>query len=272
MTKRKQGRPRGGSIWSDDYYVKVFELVKEGYSKKAVAEAIGVSLDTLNKWLKEKPALKDAVDRARTTSQGLQARSAPESLAEYVYKRLPDELQHVWDQIVEFQKADNPVRLIEDLVAQQGLRAKQHLFLHALVVSNFNPSEACRKLNIKRKEFEQWATSDVDFSELVQEVMFHKKNFVESALMQLVAQGDSSAVIFANKTLNRDRGYEPRLKVESEHKHSHEISIDDMGLTIEEKRRLLAAMDRAQQAKQIADKSNVVDAEFKVNHDVEQVG
>jgi hypothetical protein len=43
--------------------------------------------------------------------------------------------------------------------------------------------------------------------DLLVEVEQIKKDFFEEGLLKLVKAGDSSATIFGNRTLNRDRGY-----------------------------------------------------------------
>ena len=135
---------------------------------------------------------------------------------------------------------------MERLLDNAGKRARQHLFLYALTASNFNASEACRKVNISRKTFENWVTTEPEFGQLIDEMHWHKKNFFESALVGLIRSGDSSATIFANRTLNRDRGYNEKFELEVKgqvnHAHAHIVQIDDLNLPIKVRRLILEAM------------------------------
>jgi len=81
------------------------------------------------------------------------------------------------------------------------------LLIYALLITGFNLSKALRKVAIPRNTFSHWAESDPEFVDLLVEVEQIKKDFFEDGLIKLVKAGDSPSTIFANKTLNRDRGY-----------------------------------------------------------------
>lgn len=85
--------------------------------------------------------------------------------------------------------------------------------------------------------------------------------------MGLVKQGDSAATIFASRTLNRDRGYDPKLTVEhtGQVQHSHVLSLETIipQLSPKAQREILAAIEKAE-AKQLPAHEEVEDAEYEV--------
>jgi hypothetical protein len=121
------------------------------------------------------------------------------------------------------------------------------LFLFALVEGNWNPSAACGKVGISKQTLETWCRTDNGFADLMDEIVWHKKNWAESALMQLVDRGDSPATVFVNKTLNADRGYNVKQTVEHTGVVNHEhvvISVEELDLPLEIKRLVLEAYRR----------------------------
>jgi len=232
------------SVWKDEFYVTSYELARGGMSEQKIATSLGVSSATLRKWKTNKPALRDAIARGRAVGGGA---SATATFHEYIFQKLPPNLAQLYKEIEAVEAEENGIARIEAMLVKQGKRARQHLFLHALVTSNFNVSRACSMVNISRKTFESWVTSEPDFQELMDEMDYHKKNYFESALVGLVARGDSSATIFVNKTVNRDRGYNDKLDVNIqghiEHNHAHAlIPISDLELPLETRTAILQAM------------------------------
>jgi len=232
-------------VWKDENYVLAYELAKSGMSEIKMAKAMGISVTTLRKWKDQKPALRSAIEKA--SSSNSRSMSNVQDFHEYIYQKLPPHLAKIWDEIQAVEHEENSILKIEAMLKGAGKRGRQHLFLHALVTSNFNVSRACSMMNMSRKTFENWVTHEPEFGELMQEIDFHKKNFFESALIGLVAGGDSSATIFVNKTINRDRGYNEKIEldmkgtIEHEHLHAH-IPIDDLNLSLEVKREILSAI------------------------------
>src|SRR5690606_21892274 len=96
------------------------------------------------------------------------------------------------------------------------------------------------------------------------------KNFIEDGLMDLIEIRNPNAVIFANKTLNRDRGYDEKIEVHhsGQVNHKHEFSIDQLNLDTETKRKVLNAIREQQKAleapeqRQALPMGEVVEAEF----------
>lgn len=239
--------------WKDEYYVEVFDLARKGLNKNEIAEALGVSPTTLQQWYKDRPALKRAVDKARK-----EAEKGPDpgpSFDEHVAGRLSPELRDLWNEITLAEKEPNPERLLESLLARHGQRTRQHLWFHALVMGGFNPSEANRRVGIHESTLKKWKREDPDFLQLVEQVVEIKKNFVEGGLMKLVAAGDSAATIFASRTLNRDRGYDPKVTIVHEGTIlTAKIDLDKLlaKMPVEARRATLKALEESRAAEMAA--------------------
>lgn len=233
---------RALSHWKDEYYVKIYELARSGMRNKTIARTIGVDYtSTFKVWIRKLPALAKALEQARGTVANTK------TFLDYVYERLDPRLQVLWDEINRMDKSDsNQIEMIESFLEKAGMRARQHLFVHAFVASNFNLSEACRKVNITKRTFERWVTEDPEFGELFDEINWHKKNFCEGMLMALVAQADTTAVIFANRTLNRDRGYNPTKDVNITGHINHSM-IPLERLPLELRKQIMEALEKGQQ-------------------------
>jgi len=232
------------TAWKDEFYVTAYELSRGGMSEVKLAENLKVSPATLRRWKAEKPALNDAIERGKKVSGG---QTPTANFHEYIFQKLPPHLAELYREIEAVEMEENGIQKAEAMLKRHGMRARQHLFLHALVTSNFNVSRACSMVNISRKTFEAWVTNEPAFGELMEEMNFHKKNYFESALVGLVARGDSSATIFVNKTINRDRGYNEKIDLNVqghiEHDHIHTaIPIDELKLSLDVKREILKAI------------------------------
>lgn len=234
------------SKFNNSYVFKAYELAKAGFSDKRIAEGMGITQVTLRSWRDKFPIMADAIEEGRT-KRGLKG---GETFIEYVYKQLPEELRAIWVEIERIEDEELGPGRIEELFRDKSMRVRQHLFIHAYVDSNFNASEACRRLNIPRPTFESWKREEA-FNMLIDEINWHKQNFFEGALVGLVRQGDTTATIFANKTLNRDRGYNDKqeISVNHNHSHSHSIDIDALPLPIDIKKLILEAVREAEKAK-----------------------
>lgn len=240
-------------IWNDNFYIQIYDLAREGMNNKEISEIINVSYKTLRRWIEEKPALKEALTKARgkKSDKPTGVVSSVQTFMEYVYKQLPEDLKDTWDELQAYEKETNAIRKVELLLHNKGERVRQHLFLHALVCSNFNASEACRRVNITKNTFDGWLLADTGFAELVDQMIWHRKNFFESALVGLVAQGDASATIFANRTMNRDRGYDMKTTVDITGGvlHGH-VDLETLNLPVEVLRQLRGAAREKLQAQE----------------------
>lgn len=216
--KRPKKKTREPEKWRDSLYVKCYRLALEGLKDGGIAKALGVSRVTFLRWRRQRKALRLALKEAR----GGLAKSRTQTFSEYVSGRLPDHLRPLWDGIERAEQRANPERRIEALLAGQGEDVRKQVFVHALVSSNFNKAEACRRANVSYSTVTKWC-ADPLFVQLMDQVHQMKQDFIEGCLMGLVAQGDTTATIFASKTVNRDRGYDVKKTVVHEGlvQHAH---------------------------------------------------
>ena len=235
----------GRTAWKDEYYVQIYDLIRAGSSIPVIAEIIGVNALTIRAWIKGKPALAAAVKEAKEAKEG----KTTATFSNYIYGRLSSKLQRLWDELEAYEHEDNPQKKIELLLQNYGKRIRQKLFLHALFASNFAISEASRRVNVSRKTFDYWINEDSEFRDLVAEINVIKGDFFESALMGLVRRGNPQAIVYANKTFNRQRGYGEKI----EHEHTgtvsqqHIVQVEDLNMTLEQKKELLIKIRQQQQ-------------------------
>ncbi len=53
-------------VWNDKYYVRVFQLARDGMSDEEIAKSMGVDLKTFKSWRKERPALSESLRQGRS--------------------------------------------------------------------------------------------------------------------------------------------------------------------------------------------------------------
>lgn len=250
--------------WSDDFYVLAYRLAKQGLPDYAIAQQLGVTHQHLLRWLKRKPSLANALAAARdVNSSSFQA-----EFRDYVYARLPDNLKEIWDELNRCERKGSGVARLEALLEKNGKRARQHLFMYALVNCNFNPSEACRRVNVSKQVLDGWIKNDPDFSELMDQIQWHKGNFFEEGLVKLVREGDTKAIVFANERFNKSRGYGNKVEVnhsgQVNHLHAHMIDLEGLELPSEIKMQILEAVRKQRPA------SLPLDVESVKSHDLEE--
>jgi hypothetical protein len=177
-------------------------------------------------------------------------RGTRETFTGYIFKHLSREARTVWEEIQFWDEASSYDK-IEAVLTGQTKRIRQELFIHALVSTNFDISEALRMVAMSRTTFNHWRDNDLEFRQLVEEIQWHKKNFFEHALMDLVEQRHPSAVLFVNRTINADRGYSEKLEVQhSGSIAAGEFNIEELDLDLDTRRKILEAMRRKKQAVQ----------------------
>jgi len=232
-------------VWTDSNYVKAFELARTGLGDNKIAAALGVTATTFRKWRDRRPAFKEAIEHGRK----INAKQADHDFRSYIFNRLPKRLRKLWKKINRCETAKNGMERIEALLADAGKRARQHLFLYALTASNFNISAAMRTVCIDRETFEHWVAYDPDFGAMMDQIHEYKKDFFESGLLNLVAAGDTSATIFANKTFNRDR-YPDKIDVNLNGSMRYDVNvvpIDKLDLPLDVRKKVLKAIRKQKQ-------------------------
>jgi hypothetical protein len=214
-----------------------------------VSRAFGEHHSALQQRLKTHPELV----LAKTIADEYQKEAG--TLADFVFHRLSKEAQATWKQL----QFTTTGEMVEQLFRKSGLKIRQSLFVYALVASAFDLSKACAQIGISRDTLELWRRDDLSFQKVVMEINWHKKNFFESRLIELVEDRHPGAIVFVNKTLNADRGYGEKLTLEHTGM-AQDFSIDDLDLDLETKKKVLEAI-RAKKAKDANQKAIAVQSE-----------
>ena len=226
--------------------VQIYKLAKAGMSDHAISKALGISYATYKHWHGKYPALYKVAAEAREGSDGVG------EFKEYVYGQMSEESKALWDSVRRLDKAGGLTReACQELFSDTGKRVRQELFIHAWVASNFNGSEACRRVGLSKYTLDKWLTNDPDFLKLFEEIDWHKGNFFEGALVKLVKAGDPHAVLFANKTFNRNRGYAEKTEVvnTTEVNINTQIPLEDLDLDAATLAKVLKAQRKYLKAK-----------------------
>lgn len=221
-----------------EMYVTIYELARAGETEAKICETLNININSWQKWKQKYPAVKDAYQRGHKLAPNKQ--NPQNNFAKYLYGKLPSHLKGVWDRLELYAEIDDSSHKVDLLLEPHGTKAKQHLFVYALVKSNFSHAFACRATNISNATLQRWKHDDEGFRELIQEIHFHKGNFFEDALMAKVKEGDTSTILHVNKTYNKDRGYGDKLqidhtgevKVTHQHIHVHLQAIKELNLPI----------------------------------------
>lgn len=253
MGKKKKKTTTGmyATKYTEDVVFKVYELAKNGYKRKKIAEACGIAVPTLIAWYRAHPVCKKAYLRGRKLHISEAGKTT--TFTDYVSEHLPKKVRKKWDKIMRLQ--DHPDR-VRAFLESQTQDIQQHLFIHSLISSNFQKHQALRKIGLTYTSLYRWM-EDEEFSDLINFVHDLRGDFFEDHLSQLIHDGDAKAIIFANRTFNRKRGYGDRLDVTIDKtvQHNHTISLADAGMTLEEKKRVL------QQLRTKRIESTVIDTE-----------
>lgn len=208
---------------------------------RELAISLGISEAKLKEWRNEHPSFYRAIVAAR---QHASNSDTSEAMLKHISNSLSPELRELWDTL---NGADMTAKdAVMYSLATRGDYDRQKLLLHALSVTRFDITRCCSLLGISKSQLDNWAKNDPKFVKLWEEVSFAKKNFIESALMRKIDEGDTRAIIFASKTLNKDRGYGESLEVTGrvEHVHAH-IDFEKLDLDVETKSKILLACKRA---------------------------
>lgn len=239
----KEKEPARKVPWQDMFYLRAYELSMLGWTEKQICSDIGADLVTFKRWKEERPVLLAALERGKKKSKEKEL-----GFAGYIYEQLPEHLKELWDRIDRCSHIEGGMLKAEALLEEGGKMARQHLFLYALVKSNFSQTKACRAVNVSKSMLDEWIETDPNFHELIQEIHWHKGNFFEEALIDKVKDGDAGSIIFANRTFNKDRGYGEKstLELTGNVNHNH-FNIDELELPLETRLIILDAMKKKEE-------------------------
>lgn len=266
VTKVMRNRPK----WKNIFYVQAYIVSCQGFNERQLAAALGVSVAAVRKWKDRdndfKEAIRMGLERFSDVESG---KSEANSFRTYVFNRLPMKLRLLWKKIMRLEKEENGVLKAEALLEKRGRYARMHLFLYALTARSFNVSKACKAVHISYQEFKRWVTHEPGFAEMMDEIQLHKQNFFEEALIKLVRKGDTHAVIFANKTINKDRGYADKTTVDvnvsgnvTQNVNHHLVNLEELDLPIETLRQIRDAIRKKDEARRIAEETPVGALEY----------
>lgn len=237
-------KPRNKSVYSLEKPLQAAILSFKGLSRYGVYRAMKVDERTFKTWERKYPEMALAFDTGKEMAK------IPEGstdLKEYIIGHLSPQMRKVWDKIEFWSECVNSKR-VQDILDGQSKHVRQSLWLHTYMAYGFNASEACRKLCMSRGTLAKWKL-DSGFKSLMKEMVWHRNNFFETALISRVSAGDTQAIIFANKTINRKRGYGDVLNldvkgsVSHEHTHIHAaFTLDQLDLPLEVRKQVLAAI------------------------------
>ena len=249
-TKPKDRTPTGTRRYTDDILFEVFDLAANGLTKRQIADGFGVTYERLKRWQRRHPLLTLAYNTGKSKrrsnlemsrDQTGNTKSTTQTITQYVEGRLSDGLKPIWDRLCAFEDDPNPQRRIDALLFDKGTTVRQQLFLHALISKSFKVSQALRCVGISYQVLNSWR-GDPQFTELMDEICFHKKNFVEGKLMEAVERGEPWAVTLAIKAVGgEDYKDKQVIKHEGNVDHKHSVKLDQLPLPL--RKAVMAALD-----------------------------
>ena len=89
-------------------------------------------------------------------------------------------------------------------------------------------TQSCIKAKTPKRTYYNWLEIPL-FREAIEEAKTSIKDFGEAALYSLIRQGNPAAIIFFNKTINRDRGYIEKHEVSHSADKGIQIIIKEHG-------------------------------------------
>ena len=231
-----------------EMYVTAYELARNGKYQVEIAKVLGVKKHTFCSWIRNDPELKSALTRGRKAHKAdkqvlVEQSKISTTFKDYLYSHLSPKLRDIWEKIQEAQELSNGRERVEVMLKNKGRRLKQNLLLYALSQTMFNVTRSLNMLCIPKKTFDNWCKNDPEFADLISEIHWHKKNFIENALLTRVAAGDTTAIIFAAKSQCADRGYGDKIQVEHTGSIEHRFSVNvaDLDLDLDTRKKLLQA-------------------------------
>lgn len=219
-------------------------------SLQKVAKILGTTITSLRTWIEKDPKLQMAKEKADKRREGSITTKG------YIFKQLSPETQKVWENIQMWNEADDDERQHRQrtILEAQPKKIRQEIFIHALVDSAYNKSEACRVAGIARQVLDKWQL-DPEFMQLVEELEWHQKNAYEGMLSRVALDGNPAALMFINKAKNADRGYNDKLTVEHTGTVTIGIDIGKLKLPLDVMVTVLDAIEG--QEREIADVENM---------------
>ena len=114
-------------------------------------------------------------------------------------------------------------------IRQKSLTKRQKEFIEIYKNKMCLVSKSCEAAKLSRAMYYRWLEQET-FKQAVEESKQSIKDFAEDALYDLIKEKNPSAILFYNKTKNKDRGYIEKSEQTVEHK-----GIEQLKVIIEEK-------------------------------------
>lgn len=92
---------------------------------------------------------------------------------------------------------------------------EKKMFIDMFKSSLCNISMTCKHLKLNRLTFYNWYNKDEEFRRYIEEAREERIDFIENALFKKIKEGDTTAIIFACKTLGKKRGYVERSEIDA---------------------------------------------------------
>lgn len=213
QTELKTRKHMARAKYKEEYILKAYELRRVGYSKNKVAQCLGVTRQALQYWYNTKPLFKKAIIRGRKLYKASQQNNS----MHYIVKHLPKDVQKQFKKIIKAQKNKASFEQIKVLCKEKGEHTHQILYLHQLIRTNFKITKALEYSGVSFYKYDQWL-QDPKFKKLQKEIEWHRGNFYEDAIGDLVRVRDAQIVKWVNETYNADRGYgkQSHIKIDQE--------------------------------------------------------
>ena len=87
-------------------------------------------------------------------------------------------------------------------------------------------SQAAKKMDLDRTTPYRWMKEDITFAEKVHEIQNLVLDFTESKLLELIRDGNPTAIIFMLKTKGKDRGYIERREITGMNGQALDVKIE----------------------------------------------
>lgn len=206
-------------------------------------------------WEVKKPLFAYALKRGRRINRH-KAKEATKNenkgsvIEGYIWDTLTEDEKKVWRKLKRFDRARTGKEVINAILEKRGKIFRQHLFIHAMVHSNYQVTRACRMCGIDIQTFDRWRAGDADFNRLFLAIKDAQQDRLMNAYWKLIDVRNEQAVIHGVKTLCKDKGFgektEVDVKVSGEIQHNL-IQIDVDALPLDMQTRLLEEVRKVKQ-------------------------
>jgi len=226
-----------------EFLLVMYDCLLRGMGLSALAATLEVPQDSLVRWRKTR---EDVMTVHRLAAE---RKKTLDDVGEYMLGKLSKPARKIWKQ-VEFYLESNDNKVPSVVRQELATHVRQELFLHAMMLSNWNMSKSCRLAGVTREQALKW-NEEIGFKKALKELQEAKKDFFEDALMGLVRDGYPGAIVFANRTQNADRGYTEKVEVKhSGMIHHSALNLDELELSFETRREILNAVRKKRELRE----------------------